>query len=108
MIKIDFTTKPEFKPEYIIDQNGTQHLYDQNGKYHSYNDMPAVVNESGYRIWFKHGEIYRDNGLPICISLTGEKFWLNKKNPSSDTNNTAVVDQNGKEYILLFYKKGIR
>jgi len=81
VITIDFTTKPEFTPEYITDQNGTQRLYDQNHKLHSYNDLPAAIYKNGDKYWLKHGKQHRDNGLPAVVFENGLKsYWINGKN----------------------------
>jgi len=79
MIIIDFTTKSEIMPEYIVDVYGNKRLYDQNGELHSYNDLPAVVLTKG-KGWYKHGKRHRNNDLPAIIRPNGStEYWVDGK-----------------------------
>jgi len=52
---------------------------DSRGQYHSNNDLPAVIYNSGIKVWYLHGLIHRETG-------------------------PAVMFDNG---IMLFYKCGV-
>ena len=78
MIKIDFETKEEVIPEYIVLETGVKCLYDKNHQFHSYNDLPAIIWKDGTKWWFKHGKFHRDNNLPAIVFCGGRiEYWEN-------------------------------
>jgi hypothetical protein len=40
-----------------IDSNGDIYWY-KNGKLHNENDKPAIIQNDGYKLWFKKGKQY--------------------------------------------------
>jgi len=46
------------------------------GKQHSFGDEPAIVFNSGKRVWSRHGVAHRDGGLPARTSPDGSMAWL--------------------------------
>ena len=44
---------------------------DSDGEYHSFNDCPAVIQDSGTLIWYKHGWPHRDGGRPAVCHADG-------------------------------------
>ena len=77
MIQIDFTTRADIVPDYIVDEWGIKRIYDENGELHSYNDLPAVITPLGSKHWYKHGKLHRENGLPAISYSGGQKeYWI--------------------------------
>jgi len=42
---------------------------------HSFDDEPAIIFNSGTKIWFKDGIWHRDNNLPSIIQTDGSKIF---------------------------------
>jgi VCBS repeat-containing protein len=78
-----------------IEQEYGYYTIDDNGKFHSDNDEPAitvnshdvieivgdtttVTNVEGYRAWYRHGLLHRDNNDPAIVRDGGtEYFFIN-------------------------------
>ena len=101
MIKIDFTTKSEIIPEYVVDELGAKRLFDENGLKHSYNDLPAVVMQNGSKHWYKHGERHRDNDLPAIVLKDGNKYWYKHDKVHRDNGLPAIVLKDGNKYYWV-------
>jgi hypothetical protein len=46
-----------------------------NGKLHRDNDLPAIEDAYGDKLWYINGKLHRDNGLPAVEYSNGSKEW---------------------------------
>lgn len=66
------------------------------GLIHSFNDEPAVVFNTGKKMWYHGGCIYRGNDEPAIIYENGTKIWYNKYNIiDRDNDEPAIIRHTG-------------
>lgn len=60
---------------YIFDYEGNQYTCNDNFKLHSYDDQPAVIRRGKTKLWYKDGQLHRDNVLPAIVWGNGTMSW---------------------------------
>lgn len=55
--------------------DGTRYWYDDQKRYHRDGDLPAVEWADGTKVWYKHGELHRENGPAYFNPNNGEEEW---------------------------------
>lgn len=76
------------------ESNGTVEYY-KDDKLHRDNDLPAVIDSDGYKIWFNNGIRHRLNA-PAVEGPEGDKaYYVNGK--LHNENGPALINKFGKE-----------
>lgn len=75
------------------------------GLIHSFNDEPAISFDSGKKMWYYGGCIYRGDDNFAIIREDGTRGWYNKYNTiNRDNDKPAIIHYSGAK---IWYKDGI-
>ena len=84
--------------------DGTRVWY-KNGEVHRDDDRPAIIYADGGLVWYKNGEYHRDGDKPARIDEDGTLGWWKNGKIHRDGDKPAVIGSDG---LLVWYKNGQR
>ena len=77
----------------------------KNGELHSFDDEPAIIHRNGDKYWYKNEVLHRDGDLPAYIGINGVKQYYKNGKLHRDNDLPAVIDIDRDKW---YYKNGVR
>lgn len=73
-----------------VTSEGAEEWYDDHERLHRADDLPAVTDTFGGKVWFQHGQMHRDGDKPAIESANGDRAWY-KNDVLHRENGPAII-----------------
>ena len=89
-----------------IDYAGNEQWFNRKGQLHRTERdergfvKPAVIKVNGLKLWYKDGELHRDNDLPAIERPDGSRLWYNNGKLFRINNGPTKIDKDGNQMYL--------